>query len=252
MEGTGRGRGRMGTKEVKHHEKHHEHIKHSEPSKFSLFKHKVAGLFKEIVEDVPEQSVEEKSVEKESDSTEHGIRITAESTGIPEKELVSEKEVLETAEIEEELDAEQLKKQEREEMRERIHEHIVSNLNSAVSKWKETGEIGMHLEPPVSLKDRVRSFLSKVREKSSPVAAKSKNQIEEVAEKVSARLRKAEKTGEQINTDAVVKEEWTNVLKKLDSMGNASERDEIEKIYKQLSGILGGLLVRRLARAPGA
>ncbi len=233
----------MGAKEVNHHEKHraehHEHGKQRDSSKFSLFKHKVAGLFKEIVEDVPEQPVEEKSVEKESVAIEHGIRITAEGAAVPEREIDSakkEKEILETAEIEEELDAEQLKKQEKEEMRERIHEHIVSNLNSAVSKWKETGDIGMHLEPPVPLKDRVRSFLSKVREKSSPVAAKLKSQIEEVAEKVAARLKRAEKTGEKVNTDDLVKDEWTNVLKKIDSMGNASERDEIEKIYKQLSG----------------
>src|SRR5574342_410555 len=240
----------MGKEEVKHghehnkaHTEHHQHKHHeakqAAPSKFSLFKHQVADLFKEIIEDIPEEpKIEEKLEEIESD--ESGIRITAETNALPEKEIhkasrVKEKEILKDAEIEEELTAEEIKKQEREEMRERIHEHIVGNLNSAVSKWKETGDIGMHLEPPVPLKDKVKSFLSKVKEKSSPVAAKLKMQIEEVAEKVAARLKKAEHAGEKVDTDVVVKEEWTKVLKKLDGMGNAVERDEIEKIYKQLS-----------------
>jgi len=235
----------MGKKEVSHHHsepahhvQHHEqHSKqHTEPSKFSLFKHQVADLFKEIIEDVPEEQPEELELEKEveTDRIEHGIRITAETDAVSEKEIEEVRKVEEIAD--EELDEEQLKKQEREEMGERIHNHIINNLNNAVSKWKETGDLGVHLEPPVPLKDRVKSFLLKVKEKSSPVALKLKNQIEEVAEKVSARLKKAEHSGEKIDADVVVKEEWTKVLKKLDAMGPPAERDEIEKIYKQLSG----------------
>jgi hypothetical protein len=235
----------MGKKEVSrhhsepaHHVQHHEqHSKqHTEPSKFSLFKHQVADLFKEIIEDVPEEQPEELNPEKEveTERIEHGIRITAETDAVSEKEIEEVRKVEEIAD--EELDEEQLKKQEREEMRGRIHDHIINNLNNAVSKWKETGDIGIHLEPPVPLKDRVKSFLLKVKEKSSPVALKLKNQIEEVAEKVSARLKKAEHSGEKIDADVVVKEEWTKVLKKLDAMSPPAERDEIEKIYKQLSG----------------
>jgi hypothetical protein len=235
----------MGKKEVSrhpehaHHSQHHEqHAKqHTDPSKFSLFKHQIADLFKEIVEDVPEeQKVEEITPEKEiaSDRIEHGIRITAETDAVSEKEIEKVRRVEESAD--EDIDEEQLKKQEREEMGERIHDHIVNNLNSAVSKWKETGDLGVHLEPPVPLKDKVKSFLAKVKEKSSPVALKLKNQIEEVAEKVAARLKRAEHSGEKIDSDIVVKEEWTKVLKKLDAMGPPAERDEIEKIYKQLSG----------------
>ncbi|MEM3154603.1 MAG: hypothetical protein QW165_03515 [Candidatus Woesearchaeota archaeon] len=222
-------------KEVNHpHRKLHKHREHHEktqPSKLSLFKHRVADLFKEIVEDVPEDT---KSVELSEEVT-GGIRITAETNELPEKEKVGEKEILETAEIEE-LSADELKQQEREEMRQRIHEHIVTNLNSAVARWKETGEIGIHLEPPVPLKEKVKSFLSKVKAKSSPVASKLKSRVEEVAEKVAARVKQAKKSGEQLDEDVVVKEEWTKVLQKLDSMGSAAERDEIEKIYKQLSG----------------
>ncbi len=235
----------MGKKEVSHHHsepahqvQHHEqHSKqHAEPSKFSLFKHQVADLFKEIIEDVPEEKPEELNPEKEveTDRIEHGIRITAETDAVSEKEIEKVRKVEEIAD--EELDEEQLKKQEREEMGERIHDHIINNLNNAVSKWKETGDIGIHLEPPIPLKDRVKSFLLKVKEKSSPVALKLKNQIEDVAEKVAARLKKAEHSGEKIDADVVVKEEWTKVLKKLDTMSPPAERDEIEKIYKQLSG----------------
>jgi len=195
-----------------------------------LFKHKVAGLFKEIVEAPPE----EKRVEpvKEVETIEHGIRITAETSDTPVKEVEERKEEV----VEEEVDEEDLRNKEREEMREQIHEHIVSNLNNAVSKWKETGDIGVHLEPPVPLKDKVKSFWSKVREKSSPMALKLKNQIEEVAEKVAARLKRAEHSGEKVDADSVVKDEWGKVLKKMEAMGGASERDEIEKIYKQLAG----------------
>jgi putative NIF3 family GTP cyclohydrolase 1 type 2 len=236
----------MGKEEVKHSHHNAEHHKHpdprrSAPSKFSLFKHRVADLFKEIVEDVPEEpKLENKIGEVEPEGIENGIRITAEANSAPEKEAyevsrIKEKEVIKDVEIDEELTREEMKQQEREEMRQRIHEHIVGNLNSAVSKWKETGDLGVHIEPPVPLKDKVKSFLSKVKEKSSPVAAKLKSQIEEVAEKVSARLKKAEHAGEKVDADVVVKEEWTKVLKKLDGLGNAAERDEIEKIYKQLS-----------------
>lgn len=231
----------MGKKEVSHHHSepaHHvQHSKqHAEPSKFSLFKHQVADLFKEIIEDVPEEQPEELNPEKEveTDRIEHGIRITAETDAVSEKEIEKVRKVEEIAD--EELDEEQLKKQEREEMGERIHDHIINNLNNAVSKWKETGDIGIHLEPPIPLKNRVKSFLLKVKEKSSPVALKLKNQIEDVAEKVAARLKKAEHSGEKIDADVVVKEEWTKVLKKLDTMSPPAERDEIEKIYKQLSG----------------
>jgi len=218
---------------MKHHNHHEEHHKHAaqpakQPSKFSLFKHRVAGLFKEAVEAPPEEHIEP---EKEVETVEHGIRITAETSDAPVKEIEERKE-----EVVEEVDEEDLRRQEREEMREKIHEHIVSNLNNAVSKWKETGDIGVHLEPPVPLKDKVKSFLSKVREKSSPMALKLKNQIEEVAEKVAARLKRAEHSGETVDADVVVKDEWDRVLKKMEAMGGASEREEIEKIYKQLAG----------------
>lgn len=228
----------MGKKEVKHAQHHEQHAKqHTEPSKLSLFKHQITDLFKEIIEDVPEEHpVEELKPKREveTERIEHGIRITAETDAVSEKEIEHVRKVEEV--VEEELDEEQLKKQEREEMREKIHDHIISKLNNAVSKWKETGDIGVNLEPPIPLKDRVKSFLSRVKEKSSPVASKLRNQIEEVAEKVAARLKKAEHSGEKIDADLVVKEEWTKVLKELDAMGPPSERGEIEKIYKQLSG----------------
>lgn len=218
----------MGKEELEHnHEAHTHHHKH-EPSKLSSLKHKMADLFKEMVEPPPKQEIEAEVPEAEL--VEHGIRITAETDDAPVKEIEQPpKEV-------EELDEDALRNEEREKTREMIHEHIVGKLNSAVAQWKETGNIGVNLEPPVPLKDRVKSMWSHMKEKSAPLAAKLKRDIEQVADKVAARLKKAEQTGEKLNTDVVVKDEWQQVLKKLDSMAGPSERDEIEKIYKELGG----------------
>ena len=86
------------------------------------------------------------------------------------------------------------------------------------------------------LREKVKGLLSKMRTKSAPLSAMLKNKAEEVMEKVSARMKKAEHTGEKVNTDDVVKEEWTKILSKVDTVGSKSDREEIEKIYKQLSG----------------
>lgn len=207
-------------KAVKHKVKHGR----ARPSAFSRFKHRIAEAFQEIVEAPPvEVRVEEKS--EPLDGVD-GIIITAESVperaegvAIPvESEPIDEKEV------------------EREETREKIHNYVVENLNQAVQKWKSTGEVGVHLEPPVPLRDRVKALLSKVKTKSAPISVMLKNRVEEVAEKVAARLKRAEQSGEKVNTDEVVRDEWKSVVNKIESIGGASERDEIEKIYKQLSG----------------
>jgi len=203
------------SKEVKHHTKPHAEQKH-EPSKFSLFKHKIANVFKEIVEAPPVVVEKQEPVQ--------------EDVHIVQKD--ESKSVIE----EEEIDEDDLQAQEREKTRDMIHEYITSNLNDAVSKWKETGDVGLHLEPPVPLREKVKSFWSKLKEKSSPIAAKLRGQIEDVAEKVSARMKKAEHTGQKIDSDVIVKEEWNRVLEKMESISSPSEREEIEKIYKELAG----------------
>ena len=210
-------------KEVTHktHNEHHKAAHHEKKeSKFSLFKHKLADVFKDIVQPPPEPVVEKVA---ENVRNEDDVHIVQFGEKVDVKEEV-------------EVDEEDSRVQEREKTREMIHEHITGRLNEAVSKWKETGDVGIHLEPPVPLKDKVKSFLSKMKTKSAPLSVMLKNRAEEVMEKVAARLTKAEHSGQKMNADEVVREEWTKVLEKAESASNPSERDEIEKIYKQLAG----------------
>lgn len=231
-------------KNSEHHKEHSEHHKdHTEhksnhsvkPSGFSLFKHRIADVFKEIVEAPPE----EKKVEVEKE-VEGEIRITAVESDLPENDFgvveVSKKEDKPEIHVEEDVEEEDVELKEREEMREKIHQHIVSNLNEAVSKWKETGEVGVRLEPPVPWREKVKSFWSQFKFKSVPLGLKVKEQVDFVMQKVESRMKKAESSGVKIDSDSVVREEWSKVIEKIESVGSPSERDEIEKIYKELSG----------------
>ncbi len=215
-------------KEISHkHQKHHKSEHHEKKeSKFSLFKHKLAGIFREIVEAPPEPVVEKKSSEE----------LQGDDIRIVQFGEVAVKEEAEVEKLPEEADEDDLREKEREDTRKMIHEHITGRLNEAVSKWKETGDVGIHLEPPVPLREKVKGLLSKMKTKSAPLSLMLKNRAEEVMEKVAARMKKAEHSGEKVNTDEIVKEEWTKVLTKVESVSRKSERDEIEKIYKQLSG----------------
>lgn len=184
-------------------------------SKFSLFKHRVSGLFKDIVEVPPEELKEME--EKELTPVEDTPKYSPVFEEAPEE------------------DYEAVRLQEREQVRERIHEHIVKNLNEAVAHWKETGDVGLHLEPPVPLRERVKSFWNKIKPSGS-VSDKLKNYADEVLEKVSSRMKKAEVHGEHVDAEIVIKEEWSSVLKRAESVSTSSERAEIEKIYKELGG----------------
>jgi len=230
-------------KEISHkhgNKEHHEHNVEHKPehhvkneSKFSLFKHRIAGMFKDIVEAPPEPVAEETPAE--GLRGEDDIHIVQFGGNVAVKEEAKIKKKGEEPE-DDEIDEDGLRTQEREKTREMIHEHIASKLNEAVSKWKETGDVGLHLEPPVPLREKVKGILSKIKTKSAPLSVMLKSRMDEVMEKVSARMKKAEHSGEKVNTDDVVKEEWTKVLAKVESVTGPSERDEIEKIYKQLGG----------------
>ncbi len=214
----------------KHHKAAHKPVHHNkQESKFSLFKHKIANMFRNIVEAPPEPVVEEKEV-AEAVRGEDDIRIVQ----FDEKSAVKT-EIAKKVEEPEEIDEDDLREQEREDTRKLIHDHITGKLSEAVSKWKETGDVGVHLEPPVPLREKVKSLLSRMKTKSAPLSAMLKNKAEEVMEKVAARMKKAEHSGEKVNSDDVVKEEWTKVLAKAESVSGQPEREEIEKIYKQLS-----------------
>ncbi len=206
----------MGKKEVTHNRNVHQqkasHEVHQD-SKFSLFKHRIADVFKDMVEAPPE----EKPVPKEDLKEPDAPIITAK---VP---------------VEEEIDEEELVQREKEKKRDEQHEEILQNLNQAVAKWKETGSVGVNLEPPVPLRDRVKHFWSKMKFNTA-VSEKLKNRVEEVVEKVSSRVRKAEHHGDHVDTEKVIQEEWKSVFEKVEAVSQPSEREEIEKLYKELSG----------------
>jgi len=197
-------------KKVKHHTTH----KKKKSSKFSLFKHKVADVFNEIIE-VPDEP--EKIETEELSHSEKLPEITKEEM---DEFDIREKEI-------------KIRKEEVERRRDVKHEEIISNLSQAVSKWKETGDIGIHLKAPVPLRERVLSFLSRI--KRSPVVGTLQSKAEDVAEKVNVRVEEAKEAGEKPDTKIIVKEEWDKVLHRMEEVGDATERKEIEKIYKELS-----------------
>jgi len=217
---------------VNHHKEHQEaHPEQQLPSKFSLFKNRISGLFKEIVEVPPEEIKPKEEFVEESDVPE--IKMFGED-GTNIKVVPEEEKEIEKPD-EEEPDEDILLEQERENTREKIHEHIVNNLNEAVAKWKETGEVGMHLEPPVPLKDKMMKVWERMKPASIAISAKLKNYADEVIEKVSSRLKKAEVEGVHVDAEVVIGQEWGRVLKKIEAVSPSSERDEIEKIYKELT-----------------
>lgn len=187
-------------------------------------------------------------------------------------------------------------------------EEVLFTLNNATKQWKETGDIGIHLEAPVPFHEKAKAVWNKIAYDISPkLAAKLKEEIDYVAEKASAHLHRspplqpadtqptqirdtainshqsqhiqlktpavehlttppeppaaimAEKTiepkiiknpgqahpaTEQIvestatkteEVERVIIEEWQAVLQKVGEQAQPSEREEIEKIYKQLS-----------------
>ncbi len=207
---------------------HQEETEVQKEPRFSLFKSRISGLFKDIVEVPPEELKPEEEFSEESDIPE--IKMMGDDGDDVKVVPEEEKEV-----EEDESDEEVLREQERENMRDKIHEHIVSNLNDAVAKWKETGELGVNLEPPVPLKDKVRGVWERMKPASFAISAKLKNYADEVILKVSSRLKKAEVEGHPVDAEVVIEEEWGRVLKKIEAVSSSSERDEIEKIYKELT-----------------
>ncbi len=213
----------MGQKKVKHkhevHHKHEEHHKKHEPSRFSLFTHKVSSFFKDIVAAPPqieeEKIIPEEKVEEKVENSEKFYESYPEE--IEQKAKVEQ--------VEEPVDEELPKNTE--------HHEALESLNNAVQKWKETGDLGVKLEPPVPLRERMNNFLQRI-SKNTVVSVKLKARFDEVLEKVKSKIKKAEKSGEKVNADALVKQEWSQVLTRLEKIGGNDEREEIEKIYKEL------------------
>jgi len=187
----------MEKKQVKHHRATRK--KSKKRSKFSLFKHKIADIFKEIVEAPPEPP---KEVVEQNGVQEVEPIITAEPSAIDESHS-------EVHEPEKEVPDAQ-------------HEEILSLLNQSVARWKETGDVGLHLEAPVPMREKMRKFLSTL--KSSHVSQKIQGEIQRVVQKASS-----------LKTEKAVRQEWKEIVKKAEAASPA-EREEIEKIYKELSG----------------
>jgi len=111
-------------------------------------------------------------------------------------------------------------------------EELLANLSEATSKWKETGDVGVKLKPPVSLKERVRKMWSKV-SIGSGVSSRIKEQWARVLKRSEKKAKEQEQKGKPVNTSQIVRDEWKQVVERLDDT-SSKEREEIEKIYKQL------------------
>jgi len=291
MEKHRKTRGHVDKKKVKHHRAKRKEKKKS--SKLSLFKHKVAGIFKEIVESPPEP-IKEKPVE---------VTEQSESQFEPPEHAIVEPIV------EEEPESEIVEK---ENIHDAMHAEILDKLNQSVSKWKETGEVGLHLEPPPkSFREKFKLFLARF--KRSHVSEDLKKKIEKVVEEVKPkavvkpiqmkqpkidekiaekkqptekiiekpRINVVEKARSKVmenikpmamkakakvgnilptvkkmtdaakdnimpavknvikkvspDTEKIVRQEWKEIVEKVES-ASRSDREEVEKIYKQLSG----------------
>jgi len=202
----------------KQHKKHetHEH-KESKPSRLGALFGRVSGFLKETVAAPPEQKAEpiqdlspEAFEEKyEEKMMEEQKAPEQESDDEPEQQLVTMRN-------------------------DKLRDEVLGSLNNAVQKWKETGDLGVKLEPPVRLRERVQRFVQRI--KNSNISTRLKKQLDEMFEKVKRRAKKAEDQGQKVNTDQIVKEEWAEVLKRVEKSGSKDEREEIEKIYKELEG----------------
>src|SRR3989338_3227839 len=94
-------------------------------------------------------------------------RILKEIANAPPLEAHQDKEEFEQADestknvkteiIEEETDDESSLIEEHERRREAYREEIIGRLNNATEQWKQTGELGMKLEPPIPLRDKAKA-----------------------------------------------------------------------------------------------
>lgn len=121
--------------------------------------HKVQDVLKEIVQAPPEPPKQEEETE----------------------ELAPETSTHAAEQVTEESDQEELEQQswneERERKRDMIREEILSKLNHATEQWKETGDVGVHLEPPVPFSEKLKTFLGKVRAGQKTISAKLHGQL---------------------------------------------------------------------------
>lgn len=198
---------------------------------------KIGSFFSEALK-APEESKKELLIveqEVNSISSESDLKYEIASHLSDKKESKSS-EVISSFKSEEDNDFEYDEEDETESKNDKRGE-ILGLLNEATSKWKESGDTGLHLEPPKSWSERMRGVWSSLEVQSSRLSGRLKILMKEVSERVAARQRAAKEEGKKVESDVIVREEWQTVLEKLEKVSTPSERDEIEKIYKQLENL---------------
>jgi len=213
-----------------HKKNHHKsHAGEKKESKVSLFS-KIGAFFSEALK-APEEPKKQMSKIEESDENSKDASSQYElASQIDGQKMEVSSEVDEDYDDSDEDDAPD------EESNDGKSE-ILSILNEATNKWKESGDTGLHLEPPKSWSERMRTLWVGVNVQSARLSGRLKVLMHEVSERVAARQKEAKAEGVKVKTDDLVKEEWKSVLTKLESVSTPSEREEIEKIYKQLENI---------------
>ncbi len=222
-----RNRSKENHKKEQNHKVHHVDKKESKVSFFS----KVSAFFAEALKAPPDAPKPVSKIEKVDEDVNDASSQYELASHIEGQKMDAQKEDdLDDDSDEDEDDAPD------EESNDQKNE-ILSILNEATNKWKESGDTGLHLEPPKSWGERMRTLWSGVNVQSVRLSGRLKVLMHEVSERVAARQKEAKAEGVKIKTDDLVKEEWKSVLTKLESVSTPSEREEIEKIYKQLENV---------------
>lgn len=189
-------------------------------SSLKIVTSEVKNFFKEVIEAPPE-------LEKQKIFEEEVAEETAE-----ELTLVEEKEECkEVIEIPNAVDDGQ---------------EVLAQLNSATSRWKETGDLQVHLEPPVPLRTRMKERLHSWKEKSAPhlhhLHDATKNLLHKFKEHKTHNLptppsetHSAPVVQENTVIEQEIMADWIAVLGK--TKENKVDRQEIEQLYKQLSDV---------------
>ncbi len=219
-------------------------VKHHKQSKPGLFG-KLSSFLKEVAEMPDEKLLEIKKKESEHSEKYAVERVSGEfyESDDDEKEVTVKKDEpkvevnhnsRDAKAIERYLRQEDELKKKLEEDREVARSEVMGILGDATSKWKETGDVGVHLEAPKPLKEKVKVFWTKMSVTSASLSKRLKSEMDAVSKRVAAKLKKAQDAGQKVDADKVVREEWEEVLGKMKSVGSSSDRAEIEKIYKEL------------------
>jgi|GEM_PF-2250263 len=219
-----------------HHKTHHSESKensHHKPK--SSFFGRIGAFFSEALKAPPEEK-KEVIEQQESETTIDDASAKYELASKGDVQKMDESHSLKNdANSDEEDDSdEDVDDNPEEDSKDEKRDEVLSMLNEATNKWKESGDTGLHLEPPKSWGERMRTVWGGMEIQSTRLSGRLKVLMHEVSERVAARQKEAKVEGIKVKTDDLVRDEWKSVLVKLETVSTPSEREEIEKIYKQL------------------